>query len=128
MSSIRLGQNRRKFQFRRPDRGAGARHRDRQGTLRAWERRDGFPRLVWNAVGDRLYPAEQVARLLLIDLGYRPGRLVGADDGELAALAARHGKSQPAGEAGPASPGEDGEPASGIARRHQSEGVRPIAG
>lgn len=61
-------------------------------TLRVWERRYGFPRPVRDASGDRLYPAEQVERLRLIrrliDLGHRPGRLVGADDADLAALVA----------------------------------------
>lgn len=104
-------------------------------TLRVWERRYGFPRPVRDAAGDRLYPADQVDRLRLIrrliDLGYRPGRLVGADDDQLAALAAGLGKSLPAGEAGPATPGEEGEPASRMARHivahlvaHDVEAVR----
>jgi methanogenic corrinoid protein MtbC1 len=64
-------------------------------TLRVWERRYGFPRPVRDASGDRLYPAEQVERLRLIrrliDVGHRPGRLVGADDADLAALASEIG-------------------------------------
>jgi methanogenic corrinoid protein MtbC1 len=73
-------------------------------TLRVWERRYGFPRPVRDASGDRLYPADQIERLRLIrrliDLGHRPGRLVGADEGDLVALAAETGAP-----AGP-SPGE----------------------
>ncbi|WP_300327741.1 MerR family transcriptional regulator, partial [Accumulibacter sp.] len=60
-------------------------------TLRVWERRYGFPRPYRDASGDRLYPVDQVERLRLIrrllDLGYRPGRLVGAEDADLAQLA-----------------------------------------
>ena len=61
-------------------------------TLRVWERRYGFPRPERDANGERLYPAVQVERLRLIkrlmDQGFRPGKLVMADDTELAALGA----------------------------------------
>jgi methanogenic corrinoid protein MtbC1 len=61
-------------------------------TLRVWERRYGFPAPSRDAHGERLYPAAQVERLRqikrLMDLGFRPGRLVGASDEELAALSA----------------------------------------
>jgi DNA-binding transcriptional MerR regulator/methylmalonyl-CoA mutase cobalamin-binding subunit len=62
-------------------------------TLRVWERRYQFPTPVRDAKGERLYPAEQVARLRvirrLIDLGHRPGKIVGASDAALAELIAR---------------------------------------
>jgi len=53
--------------------------------LRMWERRYGFPQPLRDARGERLYPAEQVARLRLIkrllDQGRRPGTLMRlADD------------------------------------------------
>ena len=35
-------------------------------TLRVWERRYGFPNPVRDALGERLYPVEQVERLRLI--------------------------------------------------------------
>lgn len=59
-------------------------------TLRAWERRYGFPMPQRDARGDRLYPAAQVLRLRrlkrLVDTGHRPGRLVSLDDPALEAL------------------------------------------
>lgn len=52
-------------------------------TLRVWEKRYGFPRPQRDAVGDRVYPAEQVEQLhllrRLLDSGHRPGRVVGLD-------------------------------------------------
>lgn len=67
-------------------------------VLRMWERRYGFPRPERDAHGERLYPAEQVARLRLIkrlmDQGHRPGRLIPASDEALAALAPRQGHDE----------------------------------
>ncbi|MFA7293065.1 MAG: MerR family transcriptional regulator, partial [Rhodocyclaceae bacterium] len=61
-------------------------------TLRVWERRYGFPQPERDTNGERLYPAAQVERLRLIkrlmDQGFRPGKLVMADDAELLALGA----------------------------------------
>ncbi len=49
-------------------------------TLRVWERRYGFPQPLRDAFGERVYPAEQVARLRLVkrlmDQGGRPGKLL----------------------------------------------------
>ena len=63
-------------------------------VLRMWERRYGFPVPERDANGERLYPATQVERLRLIkrlmDQGHRPGKLIAADDEELALLAPRH--------------------------------------
>jgi len=62
-------------------------------VLRMWERRYGFPQPERDGNGERLYPAEQVARLRLMkrlmDQGHRPGRLMQASDEELAQLAPR---------------------------------------
>jgi methanogenic corrinoid protein MtbC1 len=65
-------------------------------TLRAWERRYGFPMPLRDAAGDRRYPRAMVDRLVLIRrallAGQRPGRLLAmtsADlDGVLAGLPA----------------------------------------
>jgi MerR family transcriptional regulator, light-induced transcriptional regulator len=50
-------------------------------TLRVWERRYKFPAPQRAAGGERAYPAEQVEKLRLlkrlVDLGLRPGRIVG---------------------------------------------------
>ena len=49
-------------------------------TLRAWERRYGFPAPARDAVGEREYTQPQVDRLRivkrLVDAGHRPGRLI----------------------------------------------------
>jgi MerR family transcriptional regulator, light-induced transcriptional regulator len=49
-------------------------------VLRVWERRYGFPKPLRDANGDRIYPRDQVERLLLIkrviDGGRRPGKVV----------------------------------------------------
>jgi len=62
-------------------------------TLRVWERRYDFPVPERDEHGERLYPAEQVARLRMIrrllDLGYRPGKIVGASDDVLTELIAQ---------------------------------------
>jgi DNA-binding transcriptional MerR regulator/methylmalonyl-CoA mutase cobalamin-binding subunit len=59
-------------------------------TLRVWERRYGFPQPLRDANGERLYPFEQVERLRhikrLMDVGHRPGRIVGMTLAELFAL------------------------------------------
>ncbi|MBK5912999.1 MerR family transcriptional regulator [Rhodocyclus purpureus] len=80
----------------RPPLNIGSVERDTglgKDTLRAWERRYGFPTPDRDEHGERLYPAEQVDRLRLIkrliDLGYRPGKLVGAGEEELALLGAQ---------------------------------------
>lgn len=70
-------------------------------TLRVWERRYGFPHPERDANGERLYPAAQVERLRLIkrlmDQGFRPGKLVVADDSELLALGSppQHAQAAP---------------------------------
>ena len=62
-------------------------------VLRVWERRYGFPSPERDANGERLYSAEQVARLRLIkrlmDQGHRPGRLLATPVEELEGLSSR---------------------------------------
>lgn len=49
-------------------------------TLRVWERRYGFPNPERDALGERIYPEDQVTRLRLIkrllDAKHRPGKVV----------------------------------------------------
>jgi DNA-binding transcriptional MerR regulator/methylmalonyl-CoA mutase cobalamin-binding subunit len=76
-------------------------------VLRVWERRYGFPTPERDSNGERLYSAEQVARLRLIkrhmDQGHRPGRLLTTPVEELEAMAsgADAGPSSAAGHADP---------------------------
>jgi DNA-binding transcriptional MerR regulator/methylmalonyl-CoA mutase cobalamin-binding subunit len=62
-------------------------------TLRVWERRYAFPQPLRDAQGERLYPAEQVAKLRLVkrlmDLGYRPGKMMSHNESQLQELAER---------------------------------------
>jgi len=66
-------------------------------TLRVWERRYGFPVPARDALGERLYPLEQVDKLRmlkrLLDLGHRPGKVVGLPVDELRRLASATGAS-----------------------------------
>ena len=59
-------------------------------TLRVWERRYGFPNPSRSSSGKRLYSEELVGRLRLIknllDLGYRPSRVVPVGGDELISL------------------------------------------
>lgn len=69
-------------------------------TLRVWERRYDFPQPQRDGNGERLYPLEQVQRLRvvkrLLDLGYRPGKIMHIDIDELAELANKAGAATPA--------------------------------
>jgi DNA-binding transcriptional MerR regulator/methylmalonyl-CoA mutase cobalamin-binding subunit len=60
-------------------------------TLRVWERRYDFPQPKRDSFGERVYPFEQVQKLRmikrLIDLGYRPGKVIQFDMAALQALA-----------------------------------------
>ncbi len=59
-------------------------------TLRMWERRYGFPSPQRDALGERVYLLEQVEKLRtvkrLIDIGYRPGKIIALDISALYAL------------------------------------------
>lgn len=67
-------------------------------TLRVWERRYDFPRPERDTFGERLYPEEQVQKLRLvkrlIDLGFRPGRVIQLSAPELQAMAEQAGSSK----------------------------------
>lgn len=68
-------------------------------TLRVWERRYGFPRPERNANGDRGYPSWQIDRLRqikrLLDIGHRPGKVVGASEETLRQLCAAANPAKP---------------------------------
>jgi len=94
-------------------------------TLRVWERRYDFPHPQRDAFGERLYPFEQVQKLRLIkrliDLGFRPGKVIGQSTQELHVLA-----EQAASNARPkagAAPG-DLQPFVELCRSHQSDALR----
>jgi DNA-binding transcriptional MerR regulator/methylmalonyl-CoA mutase cobalamin-binding subunit len=59
-------------------------------TLRVWERRYDFPQPLRDPNGERVYPIEQVHKLRLvkrlIDLGFRPGKVIKYSADELQAL------------------------------------------
>ncbi len=68
-------------------------------TLRVWERRYAFPQPERDSNGERLYPADQVQRLRvvkrLLDLGYRPGKIMHMETEELNELANKAGSASP---------------------------------
>ena len=59
-------------------------------TLRVWERRYDFPQPLRDPNGERVYPIEQVRKLRLIkrliDLGFRPGKVIQFSSDELQLL------------------------------------------
>ena len=92
-------------------------------TLRVWERRYDFPQPQRDAFGERLYPFEQVQTLRLvkrlIDLGFRPGKVIGQSTRELHMLA-----EQAASNARPRIPAGDLQPYVELCRSHQSDALR----
>ncbi len=72
-------------------------------TLRVWERRYAFPQPGRDANGERQYPADQVARLRLVkrllDMGYRPGKIMQHSSEQLNELAGKSGSGTIAGDA-----------------------------
>ena len=68
-------------------------------TLRVWERRYDFPQPERDRNGERLYPGPQVHQLRLVkrllDLGYRPGKIMHLTTDELAELAAKAATQTP---------------------------------
>jgi DNA-binding transcriptional MerR regulator len=66
-------------------------------TLRVWERRYEFPRPGRDAHGERIYPEPQLQKLhqlkRLLDLGYRPGKIIHLAPDQLAELAAQSAPS-----------------------------------
>ncbi|MYN28269.1 MerR family transcriptional regulator [Duganella levis] len=74
-------------------------------TLRVWERRYDFPQPLRDPNGERVYPIEQVHKLRLVkrllDLGFRPGKVIQYSTDELQALT---GKASGQGDTPPAPP------------------------
>lgn len=68
-------------------------------SLRAWERRYGFPNPSRNASGERQYSEAHIARLRLIkgllDRGYRPGRIIRLEMDDLISLSNKVGAGAP---------------------------------
>jgi methanogenic corrinoid protein MtbC1 len=60
-------------------------------TLRVWERRYAFPQPLRDVHGERVYPADQVRKLRLVqrllDLGCRPGKIMQLDHDSLSRMA-----------------------------------------
>ncbi|MET0266489.1 MAG: MerR family transcriptional regulator [Duganella sp.] len=68
-------------------------------TLRVWERRYDFPQPLRDSNGERVYPRDQVHKLRLIkrliDLGFRPGKVVQCNADELQALTGKASGATP---------------------------------
>lgn len=66
--------------------------------LRMWERRYGFPQPERDANGDRMYAADQLVRLRkirnLIDIGFRPGKIIALPLEELDSLLQTHAQTR----------------------------------
>jgi DNA-binding transcriptional MerR regulator/methylmalonyl-CoA mutase cobalamin-binding subunit len=75
-------------------------------TLRVWERRYAFPQPLRDVHGERVYPAEQVSKLRLvqrlIDLGCRPGKIMQLDQDSLSKMARERSQAAPPEMADPA--------------------------
>lgn len=67
-------------------------------VLRVWERRYDFPSPGRDEFGERIYPPEQVEKLrlikILMDQGYRPGKIVGVEMDKLRAIASPEGSAE----------------------------------
>ena len=72
-------------------------------TLRVWERRYNFPQPARDGNGERMYPLDQVARLRvvkrLLDMGYRPGKIMQLSTDELSSMASKSGTGSIPGDA-----------------------------
>jgi DNA-binding transcriptional MerR regulator/methylmalonyl-CoA mutase cobalamin-binding subunit len=94
-------------------------------TLRVWERRYAFPRPERDPFGERVYSTDQVHKLRLvkrlIDLGFRPGKVIGCPVDELQALAE---KTTASARPRPRGPAPDLQPYLDLCRTHQSDVLR----
>ncbi len=94
-------------------------------TLRVWERRYAFPQPERDPFGERLYPVEQVLKLRLvkrlIDLGFRPGKVIGFTTPELQAMAE---KAAAGNRPRPRTTSPDLQPYIDLFRSHQGEALR----
>lgn len=96
-------------------------------TLRVWERRYGFPAPTRDPIGERIYSVEQLEKLRtlkrLLDLGHRPGKIVGLPMGELQRLAQASGNAAARGlDRAESTP--DLSPYVGLLKRHHVEELR----
>jgi DNA-binding transcriptional MerR regulator/methylmalonyl-CoA mutase cobalamin-binding subunit len=93
-------------------------------TLRVWERRYDFPQPLRDPNGERVYPIEQVHKLRLvkrlIDLGFRPGKVIQYSTDELQALT---GKASSKGD-GPSAPAPELQTYLDLCKSHQMEALR----
>ncbi|MYM65888.1 MerR family transcriptional regulator [Pseudoduganella sp. FT55W] len=93
-------------------------------TLRVWERRYDFPQPLRDPNGERVYPLEQVHKLRLvkrlIDLGFRPGKVIKFSAEELQALT---GKATGLGN-GPVTPAPELLSYLELCKSHQMEAMR----
>jgi methanogenic corrinoid protein MtbC1 len=92
-------------------------------VLRMWERRYGFPKPARDENGERQYAAVEVAKLRaikrLMDIGMRPGRIVGCTQAELNVLALQRIDSR----AGTAAPPIEHDLVA-LLRRHDATGLQ----
>lgn len=93
-------------------------------TLRVWERRYDFPQPLRDPNGERVYPIEQVQKLRLVkrllDLGFRPGKVIQYSTDELQALT---GKASGQG-AAPSAPAPELQSYLDLCKSHQMEELR----
>jgi DNA-binding transcriptional MerR regulator len=93
-------------------------------TLRVWERRYDFPQPLRDPNGERVYPLDQVRKLRLVkrllDLGFRPGKVIQLGAEQLRAMAeqAATGKGQRG------APHPSLEPYLQLCRAHEMEALR----
>lgn len=99
-------------------------------SLRAWERRYGFPSPQRNAVGERAYTQAEVDRLRAIQRlllsGLRPGKVVGLPQDALDALLAREPADTPAGGPATEATGEGAEAALQALQAQDIAGLRRL--
>ena len=93
-------------------------------TLRVWERRYDFPQPLRDPNGERVYPVEQVHKLRLvkrlIDLGFRPGKVIQFSAAELQTMAERAAGGKP----GQAAPHPELQACLALCKSHQIEALR----
>ncbi|MRX07908.1 MerR family transcriptional regulator [Pseudoduganella sp. FT25W] len=92
-------------------------------TLRVWERRYDFPQPLRDPNGERVYPIEQVQKLRLvkrlIDLGFRPGKVIQFSTAELQALTGKAAAGN-----GPVAPAPELQTYLDLCKSHQMEAMR----
>jgi DNA-binding transcriptional MerR regulator/methylmalonyl-CoA mutase cobalamin-binding subunit len=93
-------------------------------TLRVWERRYDFPQPLRDPNGERVYPIEQVHKLRLvkrlIDLGFRPGKVIQYSADELQALTGKASGSSN----GASAPAPELQTYLDLCKSHQMEALR----